>query len=129
MFIQHVDGLGDVAVGGCAGDVGVTAERLDPGAVPELALHENGLLTPGQLPGPDRGAATAPLGGRQSGQVAKQFPADDEHGTTGIKLSPGGRKGSVARPALSGLHARFRAHPDRQQACLEHPSRAIKADV
>ena len=61
-----------------------TAEGLDPGAVPEPAKREDGLVTACQLPAPGRGAAEAALAGQEPGQVANQ-----SRGVTSVSVIPG----------------------------------------
>jgi hypothetical protein len=87
---QHVHGLGDVPVGGRAGDAVVAAQLLDAGPVLEPPQREDRLVTAGQPPAPRRGAPQAPLGGQQPGQVAKQLRRDVEHGTIGDQVESWG---------------------------------------
>ena len=65
-----VGGFGDVPVGDRTGNAVVTAESFGPGSVAEPAQRQDGLPTAGELPAPGRGAAPAPLGGKQSDQIA-----------------------------------------------------------
>jgi hypothetical protein len=63
---QHRDALVQVAVGGGAGDLVVTAEPRGVGAVPEPAQHQHRLPEAGQRPGALAGATAAALGARQT---------------------------------------------------------------
>ena len=126
---QHVDRLGDVAVGGRAGYPVVAAEGLDAGAVAEPAQREFRLLTTGQLPcsGPgwSGGAARRPAAVTGSEAVPRGRRAWHDRGSSGV-LGP---KMICGKTSSTGAPRPFPACPDCPRASPERTSCVVKSRV
>jgi hypothetical protein len=115
---KDVGALGDVPVGGCAGDSVVAAELLDPRPVAESPQDKDGLLAAGQCPAPGRGAPQPPLRDQQAGDEAKQLPGHVKRGTIGDHVEPSVAKKFCGKTSSTGTPRPF---PDTSRVSASLP--------